>query len=106
MRTGQQMIQRNYFKAKDIAAELESMNQAWDDLVQAVKEQVLHCYFLYLDGDVFRSILARKFLAIFASYLRLLTIFLLWTFELNILGLFMLLSYLYLFLGVFDDLFP
>ena len=38
-RTGQQMIQRNHFKAPAIAAELEGMQGSWDNLVTAVKEQ-------------------------------------------------------------------
>ena len=38
-RTGQQMIQRNHFKAPAIAAELEGMQESWDNLVSAVKEQ-------------------------------------------------------------------
>ena len=38
-RTGQQMIQRNHFKAPAIAAELEGMQDSWDNLVSAVKEQ-------------------------------------------------------------------
>ena len=38
-RTGQQMIQRNHFKAPAIAAELEGMQGSWDNLVSAVKEQ-------------------------------------------------------------------
>ena len=40
MRTGQQMIQWNHFKAKDIASKLESMKLLWESLVYAVREQV------------------------------------------------------------------
>ena len=38
-RTGQQMIQRNNFKAKHITKELENVNNAWEELMEAVKEQ-------------------------------------------------------------------
>merc|ERR1719347_742959 len=38
-RTGQQMVQRNHFKAKEIGLELEGVNSAWENLVEAVKEQ-------------------------------------------------------------------
>ena len=38
-RTGQQMVQRNHFKAKDIGEELAAVNSAWESLVEAVKEQ-------------------------------------------------------------------
>jgi len=38
-RTGQQMVQRNHFKAKEIGLELEGVNSAWENLVDAVKEQ-------------------------------------------------------------------
>ena len=38
-RTGRQMIQRNNFKAKHITKELENVNNAWEELMEAVKEQ-------------------------------------------------------------------
>ena len=38
-RTGQQMVQRNHFKAREIGLELEGVNSAWVNLVEAVKEQ-------------------------------------------------------------------
>ena len=38
-RTGQQMVQRNHFKAREIGEELAEVNTAWESLLEAVKEQ-------------------------------------------------------------------
>ena len=38
-RTGQQMVQRNHFKAREIGEELAGVNSAWEGLLKAVKEQ-------------------------------------------------------------------
>jgi len=38
-KTGQQMINRNHFKAKDIEEELAGMNSSWENLVEAVRDQ-------------------------------------------------------------------
>ena len=38
-RTGQQMVQRNHFKAAAITAELEGLQKAWEELATAVKGQ-------------------------------------------------------------------
>ena len=40
VRTGQQMINRNHFKSQDIGGELETLNQAWEELQESVKDQV------------------------------------------------------------------
>ena len=38
-RTGQQMINRNHFKSKDIGNELANLNRSWDELMEAAKDQ-------------------------------------------------------------------
>ena len=38
-RTGQQMINRNHFKAEQIGEDLRGVNQAWEDLVDSVKDK-------------------------------------------------------------------
>ena len=38
-RTGQQMINRNHFKSKEIGGELENLNTSWEELQEAVKDQ-------------------------------------------------------------------
>merc|ERR1719391_1421306 len=38
-RTGQQMMNRHHFNADAIAADLDNLNTAWDELVSSVREQ-------------------------------------------------------------------
>ena len=38
-RTGQQMVNRNHFKSELIIADLNSVNQAWEELTESVKEK-------------------------------------------------------------------